>query len=168
MAGDIAVTVDQKALDRAIKRIEQYADRPLHKRAQHAYLVGMRLMVRPIRNASPVGPTGNLRRSVAARANRLRAGEMAAATVGTRFRVAPHRHLVTEGTKAHSLEAKRPGKKAWSLMPDGNRIPNRYLRHPGSRANPFVNAVVQSMAPQVQSFINARVLDIGESFTATG
>ena len=165
-APDITVTLDAKAMARADKRLAQYADKPLHVRAQRAYLEGARLLVRPIRNAAPVGPTGNLRKSVNARSNRLRAGEMAAATVGTRQRIAPHRHLVTGGTKPHSLAVKRFGRSPWSRMPDGAVIPNRYLQHPGSKANPFVDRVVQSMAPQVQSFINSRVLDIGESFTA--
>ena len=163
----VTVTLDQKQMDKAIARIAKYEAKPLERRARQAYIEGARLLVRPIRGAAPVGPTGNLRRSVAARSNRLRAGEMAAATVGTRQRIAPHRHLVTGGTKAHSLQAKRPGKSPWSRMPDGSVIPNRFLRHPGSRADPFVDRVVGDLAPKVQSFINARVLDIGESFTAS-
>lgn len=163
-SGMVTATLDQKQMDKAIARIAKYEARPLARRAQQAYIEGARLMVRPIRAAAPLGPTGNLRRSVAARSNRLRAGEMSAATVGTRFRIAPHRHLVTGGTKPHSLAGKRKG--PWSVFPDGQVRANASLMHPGSKANPFQDRVVASLAPQVQSFINARVLDLGESFGA--
>lgn len=159
----ITVDVDQKALDRAMKGLSKYEGRDLQRRAQQAYLAGARLMVGPIRRAAPVGRTGNLRQSISARANRLRPGEMAAATVGTRHRIAPHRHLVIEGTKPHSLAGKRRG--PWSVFPDGQVRANAILMHPGSRADPFVSDVVRSMEGQVRSFINARVLDIGETFT---
>ncbi len=156
----IKVTVDQKALDRALKRIDAYSDRPLHKRALHAYLVGSRLMVGPMRSAAPRGATGNLRKSIAARANRLRAGEMAAATVGTRFRVAPHRHLVTGGTKPHKLTGVRKD-GVFARFPDGNVRRFADFQHPGSKPNPFIDRVVRSMSDEVQAFITKQVLDIG-------
>ena len=170
----IQVTIDKKALDKAIANIAKYEGRPLERRAKQAYIAGARLLDRSIRNQAPVGPTGNLRRSVSARSNRLRAGEMAAATVGTRFKIARHRHLVVDGTKPHTLAPKRPGKGPWVAFLDerGGDIngfvgPGRYVKHPGSKANPFVDRAVQPLIGEVQSFINARVLDLGESFTAS-
>ena len=168
-ASPITITLNQKQMDAAVKRLDRYAAKPLKKRAEKAYLEGAKRLVRPLRAAAPVGPTGNLRRSISARSNRLRPGEMAAATAGTRQRIAPHRHLVIEGTKPHSLAAKRPGKHRVSYIPEGRAVfgprmgrfvTNTHMRHPGSKANPFVTRTVESLAPQVRDFINAQVADI--------
>lgn len=164
----IRLVLDEKALARADARLAKYQGKPLQMRAQRAYLEGARLMVAPMRAAAPRGATGRLRSSVSARPNRPRIGEMAAATVGTRFRAAPHRHLVTAGTKPHSLAPVRPGKKQRVRFADGNVRWARTLQHPGSRAQPFVGEVTDRLGTQVQHFIARRVLDIGGVTTSFG
>lgn len=171
MAAGIQVVIDQRAIARADARLAKYEGRALMVRAQRAYLEGARLMVTPLRQAAPRGVTGKLRSSITARSNRVRMGEVAAATVGVRRRVAPHGHLVTGGTKPHSLAAQRPGKHKVSYIPIGNAVAtgprmgrfvtNTNLRSPGSKAQPFVSGVTDRMASSVQSFIAQRVLDIG-------
>lgn len=141
--GPISVTVDQRALDRADKRLERYQGRYLHERARRVYLEAARLGVRPIQAWAPV-KSGALRRSVRARNVRTRAGEMAAATVGPR---APHRHLVIQGHRIVTRGGRDTGKR--------------------SRANPFVDAAFEAYGEQAQRFIRDRVLDIGGLSTST-
>jgi hypothetical protein len=157
---DIRVTIDEKQFSRAMARLERYQGKPLEKRARQAYLEGARLLRGPMQRAAPVGPTGNLKRSISSRANRLRPGEMAAATTGPRHRKAPHRWFVTTGTKAHSLTGVRK-RGAFAVFPDGNVRRFAGFRHPGSKANPFVERVTDANRERVQSFIRDRVLDIG-------
>lgn len=183
-----SVEIDEKQLARAIKRIEQYGGRPLQQRAKRAYLEGARLMVRPLQRAAPV-KTGAHRKSIKARANRLRAGEMAVSSVGP---TSAMRHFPIRGVAAHSLEAKRAGKGGFSVLPSsgaglgfavrgirfgarsgtgpsqrtGNVRSNAGLRHPGSKPNPYVDRVLGDNRARVVSFINQQVLDLGETFRA--
>lgn len=161
-------TINQRQLDAAIKRLERYRDRPLQQRAQRAYTAGAQLLAGRQRAMAPRGPTGNLRASIKARPNRLRAGrEMAAATAGTRFRKAPHRHLVTAGTRPHALTGvRRQGR--YAVFKDGNVRAFAGFSHPGSKANPFIAEALSRYGGQVQSFINDRVTDLGETFRVGG
>src|SRR3990167_7535680 len=93
----VEVRIDERQYAAALKRISKYEGGELQRRARQAYLEGARLLRGPLRAAAPVGPTGNLRKSIKARENRRRPGEMAVATVGTGRRIAPHRYLVTRG-----------------------------------------------------------------------
>ena len=161
---DIRVTIDEKQFGRAIARLDRYRDRALQKRAQQAYLEGARLLRGPMQRAAPVA-SGTLRRSITARSNRLKAGEMAAASVGPRHRKAPHRYLVTGGTRPHSLTGVR-SRGRYAVFPDGNVRAFAGFRHPGTKANPFVDRVTDANRERVQSFIRDRVLDIGETFAS--
>ena len=140
----VSVTLDERQYAAALRRIAKYEGRELHRRVQQAYIEGARLLVRPLRAASPVGPTGNLRRSIKARADRLRANEMSVVTVGTTHRTAPHRYLVTGG---HRIVGHRPNK-----VDTGRR----------SRPNPFVDDVYRRHGAEVQSFITRQVLALGD------
>jgi hypothetical protein len=165
VTGDLSVTIDERQWGRAIARLDRYRDRALQKRAEQAYLEGARLLRGPMQRAAPVGPTGNLRGSITARKNRLRIGEMAAATVGTRFRKARHRHLVVAGTKPHPLTGVRKQGR-YAVFPDGNVRAFAGFTHPGSRANPFIDRVTDENAERVRAWIDERVLDLGETFKA--
>lgn len=75
------------------------------------------------------------------------------AVVGPGYMVAPHDHLVHDGTKPHSL-----GKKHYKLVnAKGNRV-KRVLRHqsdgpqhPGSRPNPFMEDAMALSAAEVRA-----------------
>jgi len=157
----VTVTLDQKALDRAVARLKRYEGRDLQTRARKAYLEGARLLVTPMRREAPKGPTGNLRRSIAARAPKLRSGEMAVASVGPRGGrgKGAHRWFVTAGTQRHSLAPVRKG--PWVRFPDGEVRRGADVTHPGSRANPFVDRVADRYGDQVRSFIAAQVVGFG-------
>lgn len=165
MTPDISVSIDERQWGRAVARLDRYRDRSLDRRAKQAYIEGARLLRGPMQRAAPVGPTGNLKASITARSNRLRAGEMAAATVGTRFRKARHRHLVVAGTKPHPLTGVRKQGR-FAVFADGNVRAFAGFSHPGSRANPFIDRVTDANAERVRSWIDERVLDIGETFSS--
>lgn len=173
----ISVSLDQRQYDAALGRLAKY-DLKLPttlKRVRRVYLEGAKMLVRPMRAAAPVGPTGNLRRSIGARQPRLKVGEMAAASVGPRGGryKGNHRWLVVAGTKDHSLAPVRKG--PWVVIPQGSapvggigpRMANVYaganVHHPGSRANPFVDRVFERYGREVQSFIEREVVGYGAS-----
>ena len=139
----VEVRIDERQYAAALKRISRYEGRELQRRAQQAYIEGARLMVRPMRAAAPVGPTGNLRKSIKARMNRARPGEMAVATVGTTHRTAPYRYFVTRG---HRIVGHKPNK-----VDSGRR----------SRPNPFIDDVYRRYGAEVQSFIVKQILALG-------
>ena len=141
--GMVEVRIDERQYAAALKRILKYELRAHPRRVQQAYLEGARLLRRPMQAAAPVGPTGNLRKSIKARANRLRLNEMAVATVGTTHRTAPHRFLVTQGHRIVSHAGVDSGRR--------------------SRADPFVDEVYRRYGAEVQSFITRQVLAIGAS-----
>lgn len=164
--GLFSAVIDEKSYNRALKRLERYELLSQQRRIAHIYLEGARFMVRPMRARTPVGPTGNLVRSIRARRPRsLRFGELAAAAVGPTHRRAPHRHLVIQGTKAHDLEAKRYGKGQYLKFPDGNVRRNAGVRHPGSRANPFVQDTFDAVGGQILAFIHREVLKVDDGIS---
>lgn len=132
----VYLELDQKALGRALTRLQRYEGRAFGTRVSRAYLEGAKLLVAPIRAKAPKGPTGNLRKSISARDwKRLRGHEVAVVSVGPR---APHRHLVIRGHR---------------IVTPGGRDTGRT-----SRANPFVDEAVRPLLGQVQAFIASRAL----------
>lgn len=144
--GLVSVEVDQKALDRAIKRIEQYGGKPLERRARKAYLEGARLMVRPIQariTAAGHVQTGRYRRSVKARQPRTRAGELAVASVGP---TDPKRHLLIRGHRIVTRGGVDTGRR--------------------TQGAPVVDEVYRAMGDRVRRFIDDQVIRIDSGFTS--
>ena len=143
----ISATLDMKAMARADKRLAGYMGRPLQRRAQQAYIEGARLMRTPVRQqirAAGLRKTGRFERSVKARGSRLRAGEMAAASIGP-------------------TDAKR------HLLIRGHRIVTRGGRDTGRRTvpQPVVDRAFAQVGQQALDFIATRTLAVtGESFRA--
>lgn len=163
----VSATLDTKALARADARLAKYQGRPLAKRLQQAYLEGGRFLVPKQRaKMAAMGVTrrsGRLHGAIGARRPRLRTGEAAAVVVGPRGgrRHAPHRHLITGGTKAHSLAPRRGG--AYVVFPDDGVRRGADVQHPGSRAFPFVAQTQAQYGPAVQAFIAARARELAGS-----
>lgn len=164
----VAVSLDQRSFDTAMRRLAKYdlKNPTTLKRVRRVYLEGARMMVRPMRAAAPVGPTGNLRRSIGARTPRLKVGEMAVASVGPRGGryKGGHRWLVVAGTQQHSLKPVRKG--PWVVIPgapDGHVYPGEKVIHPGSRANPFVDRTFDRYGDGVRSWIESQVVGYGAS-----
>lgn len=161
----VTVTLDQRSYSAAMRTLARYEGSPLQRRARAAYLAGARMLVAPMRREAPQGPTGNLRRSIAARVpRRVLPGEMAAASVGPKGGrgAGAHRWLVVAGTRPHSLAARRRG--PWVVIPDrpGHVYPGASVQHPGARGNPFVDRVTDRYGGEVLSFIERAVLSVGE------
>lgn len=148
--GSVAVTV--KGLDIVQKILASFEQPELDKRQKRALLVGARVLRKHIRAATPVGPTGNLRRAVRAKALRDRPGLGPAAVAGIRtgrsgrlrektetgLRAqdwAPHGGLVTGGTRPHTIRAR--GK---AMAFEGRVV--RSVQHPGTAPNAFVARAV--------------------------
>ena len=123
----VGIEIDEKAFDAAIKRLERFADKPLKNWAKSVWYQAMKTLDRPLKLAAPRArekkKPGQLMRSISARPNRLRTGELAAASNGPRGKRAPHRYLVIMGAKPHSLKANtskyraKSGKSPWSVFP---------------------------------------------------
>ena len=113
---EVSVQFDQKSLDRAKKTLAKYQGKPLADRLRRGATQAARLLVNPIRAASP-RKTGKLAGSVKAYSARVGIG----ATVGPK---APHRHLVIQGHR---------------IVTPGGRDTGRR-----TRANPFVDSVAAS------------------------
>ena len=140
----VKVTTDQRAIERADKRLAKYMGRPLADRAQRVYLEAARLGVPYIKGAAPVGRTGNLQRSTLAKKVKTRGGiEIAAASVGPRggSRKGNHKYVVQRGHRVVTHDGRDTGRRV--------------------AGNPYVDRVEPSWAPRAQDFIRTRVLDIG-------
>jgi hypothetical protein len=136
----ISVTLDQKAMARADKRLAGYMGKPLQRRAQQAYIEGARLMVRPTRQqirAAGLRKTGRFEKSVKARKPRLRSGEMAVASVGP---VDAKRHLLVRG---HRI-----------VTPGGRDTGRRTVAHP------VVDRAFAQVGQQALDFIATRTLAV--------
>lgn len=164
--GRFIAVIDEKSYSRALKQIARYELRSQEERVARIYLAGARMMVPPMRSRVPVGRTRNLYGSIKARRPRsLRLGELAAASVGPTFRKAPHRHLVIAGTRRHELTARRYGKGEYLKFPDGEVRRAAGIEHPGSRANPFVQATFDAVGGQIVSWINREVLKVDDGIS---
>lgn len=129
----ISVDIDPRAVARAQKVLAKYHGRPLQERLQRGTLQAARMLVGPVRAASPVGPTGNLRKSVRAAKSRT---DPLAAFVGPK---APHRHLVINPHR---------------IVTPGGRYTGRR-----TSGNPFVDAAVQSRADDVARIVGEIVFE---------
>lgn len=111
-------TFDQASLDRARKVLGKYSGRPLEERLRRATTQAARLMVNPIKAASP-RRTGALMSSVKARASRGQSafGRTIVASVGPTAR---HRHLVIQ---PHRIVT--PGGRDTGRMTTGNPFVDR-------------------------------------------
>lgn len=89
-----------------------------------------------LRDAAPLGPTGNLRRAIQARIAKDKA-LAPAVYVAVKRSIAHHLHLVTGGTKPHEIRPKT--KQALSIPIPGasSRVVVRSAHHPGAKANTY-------------------------------
>lgn len=125
------VQVNFKDLDRVMRSLQQYQSPDYERRAKKIFFQGARMLEKPMKTAAPYNrypdpiqvkkkrKRGALKNAIKPRDNKLRFGEIGAATVGPvksagpPGKRAPHRHLVVYGTKGHSLQPKRAGKGPW-------------------------------------------------------
>lgn len=145
-ASSFSVDIDERQLAAADKRLAQYAGRALQERIDKAYDAGTRLLVRPIQGeitAAGLVQTGRFRKSVAVKKPRLRGREIVARSVAPR---SPLRHLLIQGHR---------------IVTPGGRDTGRR-----TTPEPVVDRAYERHGDAVRSFINKRVLDLGETFSA--
>lgn len=136
--------------------LEAISEEKRAKALRSATTAGAKAAVPILRAATPRGATGNLQDAVRHKAMRKRYGTgSVVAPMGAKAR---HRHLVSGGTKPHIIAGR-----------DGGflRIGERYLRavrHPGARANPFVDRAAGSMSAAAEAAFTSRI----ERFIETG
>lgn len=162
----LSFQLDVRQMNQLKKVAEQYRGAPLAARMERGALEAARLLVRPVRAETPVGPTGNLRRSIAARSVRSQqnglstrmltgsgvravmagmgsslsaagSGGIASAFVGPSSRIAPHRHLVIRG---HRI-----------VTPGGRDLGRR------TTANPFVDHAAQPRQAEAVRVVMAAI-----------
>ena len=130
-----SVTIDKAAIRDASRLLQSYQGAAMEKRLQRATLAGVNALKGPLRSATPRGRTGNLASSIKVR--RVREGRKRGArflgyTVGPGGKNGRHRFMVVGGTKPHIIL----GAKGKPLgLPFG---PRAMVRHPGAKANPYV------------------------------
>lgn len=121
--GVIQLQLDQKAVGRALARLENFRDEPLHIRMDKATKAAGALLVAPMQAAAP-RKTGRLRKSIASRTVRNRdkavfakgttmaLGADRVALVGPRASPwAPHRHLVIQGHRIVTRGGRDTGRR---------------------------------------------------------
>lgn len=125
----------------AYRRLDRYAAKPVVDAWGRASMAGARLAARAIRAQTPVGRTGNLRRSVKARRPRSRgvqailSGRLGVTLAGP---FAPHRHLVIRGHRIVTHAGVDTGRR--------------------SRANPFVDRAVDPIAPAIEEVVRRELI----------
>lgn len=151
-------------VDSADRLLAEFTGPALVKREKAALRAAGAPLRTAIRAAAPSGPTGNLKRAI--RVATLR-GTPPAMIVGARrggFRrttetsrkpkpSAPHAHLVTGGTRPHLIA---PRGKALRI---GRFIIGEPVRHPGAKANPFVDRAGSAALPSAVSAYERKLLE---------
>lgn len=84
-----------KELQRKLKRLPDKLARKVSGQATRAAMTPIR---KAIRKNAPVGPTGNLKRSTFTRLKRYQQGQYFLATVGPKWPLGAHGHLIEFGT----------------------------------------------------------------------
>ena len=132
---NISLVANQRDFNAAIRYLNRYQGIYAQKYVQKVMYAGAKIPVKRMQASIPV-LSGNLRKSIRARQNRLRPREMGAATVGPDSRrYASHAHLYIRGTKPHSLaggSTGRAGKKQYSFFPDRG-VPYNLKKVPASQ-----------------------------------
>jgi hypothetical protein len=141
-SGSFRLDLDEKSLARGRRLIDHYRGAPLRKRLSKAGLAAARVLEAPMRQAAPMGPTGDkhrglLRRTVRAREFRVGRGpEPYGAAVGP---TAGHRHLVIRSHRIVTRGGRDTGRR--------------------SRANPFVDMVARRHYARAVSEMRKYIFD---------
>ncbi len=81
-----------------IKKLRDMGEAVRGKQIERLFLRAGKKMRNTIRELTPVGPTGNLQRSIVARTMSKRGRKAAPAMVAVDFKIGPHAHLLEFGT----------------------------------------------------------------------
>lgn len=150
MAGGFArLEWDEAAFKHGLKQAGAYTDPAVRKLLQRTSKAAADQSRNRMKATAPVGPTGNLRKSIGTARIRNRPGAIGyvAAPLQRRGKINEatgkirgakkgyHRHLVVHGTQAHETYATS---HLALRLPDGGF--RRSVRHPGASGNPFVAA----------------------------
>lgn len=149
----MSVRVDMK--DEISPYLEKIADEKRAKALRSSTTAGAKAAVPELVAKTPV-KSGNLQGSVRHKAMKKRYG--IGSVVAPMGQKAAHRHLVMFGTKEHAIHGRSGGFL---------RIGDRYLRsvrHPGARANPFVDRAAPAMEAASDAAFRTRI----ERFIDTG
>jgi hypothetical protein len=187
----IRIVANQRDFNAAIKYLQKHQGAYASKYVQNVVYAAAKIPVGRMKAVVPV-VSGDLRRSIRARRNKLEIKEMAASTVGPDpRRKGRHRVLYILGTKPHGLEggsSGRAGKKKYSAFPDrgvpynlkkvefvgpvrykeqvknGYRFVayNPWIQHPGSRAHGQLEFVWNANRANIDAFVQTQVFKIGE------
>lgn len=84
------------------RRLRRLPDKVKQQAVPKALRVAATVARRAIRNATPIGPTGNLRRSTTIRIRRYAA--VTVAVIGHKWPTGAHAHLLEEGTEERTRE----------------------------------------------------------------
>jgi hypothetical protein len=128
----VDVQLDQKAVDRVSAKLATYDKKGIADRLNRGTLAAMQMLVPSVRNAAPMGPSGNLKRKV--KAQKAKGGVGATLTSTD-----PVRHLVMRGHR---------------IVTPGGRFLGRY-----SRSNPFIDIAVKPRLEQAIAEVQKALFD---------
>jgi len=137
-------------LERAIRR----SPRMVRQELSQAISTSLHL-IRPImKNEAPRGKTGNLRRNIKAHAQGLEG------SVGPNLDITPYAYYVHEGTGPYEIRPKTKKALYWP----GAKHPVRLVKHPGIKANPYVERTFKRIKQPVENVFNKQISNIIRKF----
>lgn len=142
-----------RGLDEVQRALAQLEPAPLKKVLQKAASAGAKAIKPFVKEETPKGRTGRLRKSISATQARK---DRPAAIVKFRPRIAFYRHMVIRGTKPHRIRF--PDQKAAGVPKSRGNI-----QHPGARPNPIVTRAWDSGDTATLAAVNKTIHDYLES-----
>lgn len=134
-----------KEFRKAIKRNPKMSYKELNNAIKQSVHI-----IRPLMVKNSPYKSGKLRKNIFARASKLQG------SVGPDLNVTPYARYVHDGTSAHIIRPKNGKALYWP----GARHPVRMVRHPGTKANPFVQKTYEEVKPYVDTIFTKALNNI--------
>lgn len=149
----LRANVRVEGLQQVLKRLRQLPGKLQRRVLRSAVQKGATVVVKKARKLAPLGkgltpdgrPRDHLRKTIVrTRAKFYPNTGTVLSVAGVEKGKSPHAHLVHDGTKPHAITLTQPLVLNNVVLP-----PGFVIDHPGSDANPYVDAAVRATRPQV-------------------
>jgi hypothetical protein len=151
------VTVKVDGYQQAFRALNAIGKAVHSERMNEVLYKGARTIAHYAGDLAPIGPTGNLKRSLIAAPARVSPSLPPAAFALVKRKIAPHLHLVSFGTKPHVIAPKQ--RKRLKIGGSSHPISGG-VAHPGSEGNPFFERAVRDTRSIVRAAIREEMKDV--------